>query len=77
MAAASADGASLALTADDLVGFYTLSLAGGETRVVTLTGFGRVLAIDWHARTNSVVLMTPGDDEKVSPQRLKRGSRWL
>ena len=65
MAAASADGASLALTADDLVGFYTLSLAGGETRVVTLTGFGRVLAIDWHARTNRVVLMTPGDDEKV------------
>ena len=65
MAAPSADGASLALTADGLVGFYTLSLAGGETRVVTLTGFGRVLAIDWHARTNRVVLMTPGDDEKV------------
>ena len=66
MAAPSADGASLALTADGLVGFYTLSLAGGETRFVTLTGFGRVLAIDWHARTNRVVLMTPGDDEKVS-----------
>ena len=65
MAAPSADGASLALTADGLVGFYTLSLAGGETRVVTLTGFGGVLAIDWHAHTNRVVLMTPGDDEKV------------
>jgi len=65
MAAPSADGASLALIADDLVGFYTLSLAGGETRVVTLKGFGRVLAIDWHAHTNRVILMTPGDDEKV------------
>lgn len=65
MAAPSADGTSLAITADGLVGFYILSLAGGETRVVTLTGFGRVLAIDWHARTNRVVLMTPGDDEKV------------
>jgi serine/threonine-protein kinase len=65
MAAPSPDGTALALTADDLVGFHTLSLAGGETRVVSLTGFGRVLAIDWHARTNRVVLMTPGDDEKV------------
>jgi Tol biopolymer transport system component len=33
---------------------------------VTLTGFGRALAIDWHARTNPVVLMTLGDDERVS-----------
>jgi Tol biopolymer transport system component len=66
MAVPSADGASLALTADGLVGFYTLSLADGKTRVVTLTGFGRALAIDWHARTNRVVLMTLDDDEKVS-----------
>ncbi len=65
MAAPSPDGTALALTTDDFVGFHTLSLAGGETRVVSLTGFGRVLAIDWHARTNRVVLMTPGDDEKV------------
>jgi Tol biopolymer transport system component len=65
MAAPSPDGAALALTADGLVGFYTLSLAGGETRVVTLTGFGRALAVDWHARTNRVVLMTSEDDEKV------------
>ena len=58
MAAPSPDGTALALTADGLVGFYTLSLAGGETRVVTLTGFSRVIAIDWHARTNRVVLTT-------------------
>ena len=65
MAAPSPDGAALALTADDLVGFYTVSLASGETRVVTLTGFRRVLAIDWHARTNRVVLTTSEADEKV------------
>ena len=65
MAAPSPDGTALALTADGLVGFYTLSLAGGETRVVTLTGFGRVFAIDWHARANRVVLTTSEDDEKV------------
>ena len=75
MAAPSPDGTALALTADDLVGFYTLSLAGGETRVVTLTGFGRVLAIDWHARTNRVVLTTSEDDEKVW-NALERGFRW-
>jgi WD40 repeat protein len=65
MAAPSSDGAALALTADGLAGFSTLSLASGETRVVTLAGFSRVLAIDWHARTNRVVLSTPGDDEQV------------
>jgi Tol biopolymer transport system component len=65
MAAPSPDGAALALTADDLVGFYTLSLGDRETRVVTLTGFGQVFAIDWHARTNRVVLTTSENDEKV------------
>jgi Tol biopolymer transport system component len=65
MAAPSPDGTALALTADGLVGFYTLSLAAGETRVVRLTGFSKVIAIDWHARANRVVLTTSEDDEKV------------
>jgi Tol biopolymer transport system component/tRNA A-37 threonylcarbamoyl transferase component Bud32 len=65
MAAPSPDGASLALIRDDLAGFVTLDLAGGEIRHVRLAGSGRVLAIDWHARTNRVVLMTSGDDGKV------------
>ena len=64
MAAPSPDGAALALAADDLVGFYTLSLADGATRVVTLTGVGQVFAIDWHARTNRVVLTTSENDKK-------------
>jgi Protein kinase domain len=65
MAAPSPDGTALALTADGLVGFYTLSLASGEIRVVTLTGFSRVIAVDWHARANRVVLTTSEDDEKL------------
>ncbi len=54
-----------ALTSEDLAGFSVVSLTGGAKRVVTMTGFRRVLAIDWHARTNRVVLMTLDDDEKV------------
>jgi Tol biopolymer transport system component len=65
MAAPSPDGTALALIADGLAGFYTLSLASGETRVVTLTGFSRIIAIDWHARANRVVLTTSEDEEKV------------
>ena len=75
MAAPSPDGTALALTADGLVGFYTLSLASGETRVVTLTGFSRVLAIDWHARTNRVVLTT-SEDRREGLCPLERRFRW-
>jgi Tol biopolymer transport system component len=61
----SPDGASLAFASEDLVGFHILSLADGDRRVVNMTGFRRVLAIDWHTRTNRVVLMTADDDDKT------------
>lgn len=65
MVAASPDGGALALTSEDLAGFSILTLADGATRVVKLTGFARTLAVDWHARTNRVVLMTGDDEEKI------------
>ena len=66
MVISSPDGAALALTEDGLPGFNVVSLADGAKRTVTLTGFQRVLAINWHARTNRVVLTTADDaDEKV------------
>jgi Tol biopolymer transport system component len=62
---ASPDGASLAFTSSGLVGFHILTLANGNRRVVNLSGFRRVLAIDWHSRANRVVLMTADDDEQI------------
>jgi Tol biopolymer transport system component len=65
MASPSPDGTALALTDDDLAGFYTLSLKDADTRVVTLAGLGQVFAIDWHVRTNRVVLTAAETDGKV------------
>ena len=61
----SPDGTALAVTSEDLAGFTVVPLAGGSLRIVNMTGFRRVLAIEWHARTNRIVLMTADDEEKV------------
>ena len=47
-----------------LLGFNVVSLADGATCTVTMTGFRRVIAIDWHARTNRLVLTTADDDDE-------------
>lgn len=87
-AAASPDGTALALTSDTLAGFSVVPLAGGTPRTVNMTGFRRVLAIEWHARTNRIVLMTADDEANVwtiwsvgpdggEPSRLLTGSDYF
>lgn len=71
MVAASPDGGALALTSDGLAGFSILTLADGATRLVKLTGFGWTLAVDWHARTNRVVLMTGTRRRSIEPARCR------
>ena len=86
--ASSPDAKALALSDDSLPGFHVVSLTNDETRTVTMTGFFRVLAIDWHARTNRVVLSTVEQENKaysvwsVGPDgreasRLHTGSEYL
>jgi DNA-binding winged helix-turn-helix (wHTH) protein/Tol biopolymer transport system component len=65
MAAPSPDGTQLAVTSGGLAGFSVLSLRTGATRVVELAGFERVLAIDWHARTNRLVISTADREQTV------------
>jgi hypothetical protein len=63
--ASSPDGTAIALSDDGLVGFHIVSLTGGEARFVKLPGVRRVLAIDWHARTNRIVLSTVDEENEL------------
>ena len=62
-AASSPDGKTLVVTPVNLVGFNVISLEDAAVRRVNLTGFRFSRAIDWHARTNRVVLLTVDDDD--------------
>ena len=75
MAAPSPDGAALALTADDLVGFYTLSLADGETRVVTLDRL-RPGSRDRLARSHEPRGSDDTERRQEGLERLERGCGW-
>jgi eukaryotic-like serine/threonine-protein kinase len=87
-AAASPDGTAIALTTETLAGFTVVPLAGGAARTVNMTGFWQVFAIEWHPRTNRIVLMTADDELKVwtiwsvdpdggEPSRLLTGSDYF
>ena len=86
--ASSPDATAIALSDDSLVGFHIVSLTTGEARTVKMTGFLRVLAIDWHARTNRIVLSTVERENEVysvwsvgpdgqEPSRLHTGNEYL
>jgi hypothetical protein len=61
--ASSPDGKTLAGTFPQTTGFTVITPESSAQREVKMTGFRWSLAIDWHARTNRVVLLTLDDDQ--------------
>ncbi len=61
-AASSPDGKSLAITDASSTGFSVISPEHPAGRYVKMTGFRYSVALDWHTRTNRIVLLTLDDD---------------
>jgi Tol biopolymer transport system component len=66
MIAASPDGAAIALTWQNTQGFNVLGLKEGNIQRVQMNGFRWTAAIDWHARTNRIVLLSADDDANAT-----------
>jgi Tol biopolymer transport system component len=62
LGASSPDGKTLAMTQSSRMGFDVISLENSDRRTVKMTGFRWLAALDWHARTNRIVLLTIDDD---------------
>jgi Tol biopolymer transport system component len=61
--ASSPDGKTLAGTIQPTMGFTVISPESPAGREVKMTGFRWSMALDWHPRTNRVILLTLDDDQ--------------
>ena len=62
----SPDGSALASFVHNIQGFVVWDLRDGSSRSVALTGFRWSQSIDWHPRTNRVILLSSDDDGNES-----------
>ena len=56
------DGAAIAASWQDQQGFTVVGLEDGKTQRVAMKGFRWTIGLDWHAKTNRVVLLSSDDD---------------
>ena len=62
MVAAGPGGAAIAATWQDSQGFTIVGLEDGKTQRINMKGFRWSAGLDWHAKTNRVVLLSMDDD---------------